>query len=244
MSPQRRTALVSVAAAVALMAIKLGTGLASSSLGLVSEALHSGTDLVAALLTFFAIGVAGRPADRSHPYGHGKAEHLAALAEAGVLMLVSVAVGALAVARLVGWIEIETSTAWWVFAAVAVVILIDISRTAVSLRAARRFTSPALASNALHFGSDLAGTLAVLCGLLAVRGGWPEGDSVAALFVAFLVITAAMRLIRRNVDVLMDRAPMPMPCVRRGPRSPRSTRPSRCGACDCGRRPGARSPMS
>jgi cation diffusion facilitator family transporter len=207
MSPQRRTALVSVGAAVALMGIKLGTGLASSSLGLISEALHSGTDLVAALLTFFAIGVAGRPADRSHPYGHGKAEHLAALAEAGVLMLVSVAVAALAAARLLGWIEIETSTAWWVFAAVGVVILIDITRTAVSLRAARRFTSPALASNALHFGSDLAGTLAVLGGLVAVRAGWPAGDSVAALFVAFLVIAAAMRLIQRNVDVLMDRAP-------------------------------------
>ena len=188
MSPQRRTALVSVGAAVALMGIKLGTGLASSSLGLVSEALHSGTDLVAALLTFFAIGVAGRPADRSHPYGHGKAEHLAALAEAGVLLLVSVAVGALAVARLVGWIEIETSTAWWVFAAVGVVILIDVSRTAVSLRAARRFTSPALASNALHFGSDLvghAGGARAACSRSAA--GWPAGDSVAALFVAFLV---------------------------------------------------------
>jgi len=207
MSPQRRTALVSVGAAVALMGIKLATGLASSSLGLVSEALHSGTDLVAALLTFFAIGVAGRPADTSHPYGHGKAEHLAALAEAGVLVLVSVAVGALAIARLVGWIEIETSTAWWVFAAVAVVIAIDLSRTLVSIRAARRFSSPALASNALHFGSDLAGTFAVLLGLVAVRAGWQAGDSVAALFVAFLVVTAAFRLIRRNVDVLMDRAP-------------------------------------
>jgi cation diffusion facilitator family transporter len=207
MSPQRRTALVSVGAAVALMGIKLATGLASSSLGLVSEALHSGTDLVAALLTFFAIGVAGRPADTSHPYGHGKAEHLAALAEAGVLVLVSVAVGALAIARLAGWIEIETSTAWWVFAAVAVVIAIDASRTLVSIRAARRFASPALASNALHFGSDLAGTFAVLLGLVAVRAGWQAGDSVAALFVAFLVVTAAFRLIRRNVDVLMDRAP-------------------------------------
>ena len=206
MSPQRRTALVSVFAAVSLMGIKLGTGLASSSLGLVSEALHSGTDLVAALLTFFAIGVAGRPADSSHPYGHGKAEHLAALAEAGVLLLVSLAVGALAIARLVGWIEIETSTAWWVFAAVGVVIAIDVSRTAVSARAARRFSSPALASNALHFGSDLAGTLAVLIGLAVVRAGWPAGDSLAALFVAFLVVTAAARLIRRNVDVLMDRA--------------------------------------
>ena len=102
----------------------------------------------------------------------------------GVLLLVSVAVGALAVARLVGWIEIETSTAWWVFAAVGVVILIDISRTAVSLRAARRFTSPALASNALHFGSDLVGTLAVLvrpargpraAGRRATR--WPRSSS-------------------------------------------------------------------
>ena len=208
MSPQRRTALVSVGAAVALMAIKLGTGLASSSLGLVSEALHSGTDLVAALLTFFAIGVAGRPADSSHPYGHGKAEHLAALAEAGVLLLVSLAVGALAVGRLAGWIDIETSTAWWVFAAVALVIAIDISRTAVSVRAARAYSSPALSSNALHFGSDLVGTLAVLIGLVAVRAGWPAGDSLAALFVAFLVVTAAARLIRRNVDVLMDQAPV------------------------------------
>ena len=207
MSPQRRTALVSVGAAVALMGVKLGTGLASGSLGLISEALHSGTDLVAALLTFFAIGVAGRPADRSHPYGHGKAEHLAALAEAFVLLLVSIAVGALAVARLAGWIEIETSTAWWVFAAVGLVVVIDVSRTLTSVRAARRFSSPALASNALHFGSDLVGTLAVFGGLLAVRAGWPAGDSLAALFVAFLVVTAAARLIRRNVDVLMDRAP-------------------------------------
>ena len=92
MTPQRRTALVSICAAGVLVALKLGTGIASGSLGLVSEALHSGTDLVAALLTFFAIGVAGRPADRGHQYGHGKAEHLAALAEATVLALVSVAV--------------------------------------------------------------------------------------------------------------------------------------------------------
>jgi len=206
-SPQRRTALVSVGAAVALMLVKLGTGLASGSLGLVSEALHSGTDLVAALLTFFAVGLAVKPADRGHPYGHGKAEHLAALAEAGFLSVVSVGVAALAVARLTGRVEIETDAAWWVFAAVGVVIAIDVSRTLVSLRAARQFSSPALLSNALHFGSDLVGTLAVLAGLVAVRAGWPGGDSVAALFVALLVIVAAARLIRRNVDVLMDKSP-------------------------------------
>ena len=89
MSPQRRTALVSVVAACVLISLKLGAGLASGSLGLISEAIHSGTDLVAALLTLFAVGVAGRPADRMHPYGHGKAEHLAALAEAALLVLVS-----------------------------------------------------------------------------------------------------------------------------------------------------------
>ena len=198
---------MSVGAAVALMLVKLGTGLASGSLGLVSEALHSGTDLVAALLTFFAVGLAVKPADRGHPYGHGKAEHLAALAEAGFLSVVSVGVAALAVARLTGRVEIETDAAWWVFAAVGVVIAIDVSRTLVSLRAARQFSSPALLSNALHFGSDLAGTLAVLAGLVAVRAGWPGGDSVAALFVALLVIVAAARLIRRNVDVLMDKSP-------------------------------------
>src|SRR5437660_12427831 len=86
MSPQRRTALISVLAAIALVSLKLATGLATHSLGLVSEAVHSGTDLVAALLTFFALGVAGRPADVGHPYGHGKAEHLAALGEATILV--------------------------------------------------------------------------------------------------------------------------------------------------------------
>src|SRR5947209_19880693 len=90
MTPQRRTALVSVGAAAALIALKLGTGLATHSLGLIAEALHSGTDLIAALLTFFAIGVALRPPDRGHAYGHGKAEHLAALAEGGFIVAASV----------------------------------------------------------------------------------------------------------------------------------------------------------
>ena len=89
MSPQRRTALVSVLAAGGLALLKLVTGLISGSLGLLSEALHSGIDLVAALLTFFAVGVSGRPADRHHAYGHGKAENLAALAEAAFLALLS-----------------------------------------------------------------------------------------------------------------------------------------------------------
>ncbi len=207
MTPQRRTAFVSIGAAAALAALKLGAGIASGSLGLVSEALHSGTDLVAAILTFFAIGVAGRPADEGHQYGHGKAEHLAALAEATVLALVSVAVAALAVGRLTGAIDQEVDPAWWVFLVIAFVLAIDLARTVVSARTARRYQSEALRSNALHFGSDFAGTLAVLGGLIAASAGFPAGDSIAALFVAALVLAAAGRLIRRNVDVLMDRAP-------------------------------------
>jgi cation diffusion facilitator family transporter len=207
LTPQRRTALVSIGAAAMLAAIKLGAGLVSGSLGLVSEALHSGTDLVAALLTFFAIGVSGRPADEGHQYGHGKAEHLAALAEATVLALVSVAVAALAVTRLTGATSEAVDTAWWLFAVLAVVLAIDLSRTVISLRTARLYGSEALRSNAIHFASDFAGTLAVLAGLAVAAAGYPAGDSIAALFVAGLVLLAAGRLIRRNVDVLMDRAP-------------------------------------
>ncbi|MEX2047549.1 MAG: cation diffusion facilitator family transporter [Chloroflexota bacterium] len=208
MTPQRRTALISIGAAVCLVTLKLVAGIAGGSLGLVSEALHSGTDLVAALLTFFAIGVAGRPADEGHQYGHGKAEHLAALAEATVLALVSVGVGVLAMTRLANPSAHELDPKWWMFAVVVVVLAIDLSRTLVSLSTARHYHSEALLSNAIHFGSDFIGTLAVLGGLLAASAGYPQGDSIAALFVAALVLAAAGRLIRRNVDVLMDRAPV------------------------------------
>jgi cation diffusion facilitator family transporter len=207
MSPQRRIALVSVLAAAALVALKLATGLATHSLGLISEAAHSGTDLVAALLTFFAVGVAVRPADTGHPYGHGKAEHLAALAEAAILVGASLLIAGQAIARLAGRAHAEVDPAWYALVVVAVVIVLDCSRTLVSWRAAAAYRSPALQSNALHFASDLAGSTAVLIGLLVARAGYRDADSVAALFVAVLVLVAAGRLMRRNVDVLMDRAP-------------------------------------
>src|SRR5437867_11046417 len=128
MSPQRRTALVSVAAAAALLALKLATGLATHSLGLISEALHSGTDLVAALLTFFAVGVAVRPADRGHHYGHGKAEHLAALAEASILVVATGVIVWSAITRLAGSNASEVDPTWYALAVVGVVILIDAIR--------------------------------------------------------------------------------------------------------------------
>jgi cation diffusion facilitator family transporter len=206
-SPQRRSALISVAAAGILVLLKLGVGLATHSLGFVSEAIHSGTDLVAALLTYFAIRVAARPADVTHQFGHGKAEHLSALAEAAFLSAVSIFISIRAIERLVGSTPATVRTEWYSFVAIGIVLSIDLSRAVVSWRGARRFGSAALASNTLHFGSDLAGSLAVLVGLLAVHAGHPNGDPIAALFVGALVLVAASRLIKVNVDVLMDRAP-------------------------------------
>jgi cation diffusion facilitator family transporter len=206
-SPQRRSALVSVAAAAALLVLKLSVGLATHSLGLVSEAAHSGTDLVAALLTYFAVRVASRPADLQHQFGHGKAEHLSALTEAGILSAVSLFISARAFERLFGVTHGQVQTRWYAFAALGVVIALDASRTVVSWRVARRYQSAASASNALHFGSDLGGSLAVLAGLILAHYGHPNADPVAALFVGVLVLVAASRLIRTNVDVLMDRAP-------------------------------------
>ena len=207
MSPQRRTALVSVVAAIVLIAVKLSVGLATHSLGLISEAIHSGTDLVAALLTFFAVGVAARPADAAHQYGHGKAEHLAALAEAGILALASIYVASRAIMRLSGTSHGHVNAAWYALAVLGVVIAIDASRALVSWRAARALDSAALQSNALHFISDLLGSTAVLVGLVFVRAGYPRADAIAALFVGCLVLLAAARLMRTNVDVLMDRVP-------------------------------------
>jgi cation diffusion facilitator family transporter len=202
---RERTARLSVVAAVVLVAIKLATGLITGSLGLIAEAAHSATDLIAALLTLFAVRLAVRPADREHHYGHGKAEHLAALGESAVLTLVSAFIAFESARRLFGHGGAPDVT-WWSLLVIVVVIAIDATRALSSSRAARRYESPALASNALHFASDLAGSVAVLIGLLVVRAGYPRGDAVAALFVAVLVVLAAMRLARRSVDVLMDRA--------------------------------------
>src|SRR3954452_21512638 len=203
---QQRTALLSVFAAVFLVAVKLVTGLVTGSLGLIAEAAHSGTDFIAALLTLFAVRIAVRPADQEHHYGHGKAEHLAALAESTFLMAVSAFLAFQAVTRLFADTPHAVQTTWWSFLVLAIVISVDASRALVSRRAARRYHSAALASNALHFASDLGGSLAVLVGLVLVALGEPRADAIAALIVGAIVLVAAARLARQSIEVLMDRA--------------------------------------
>jgi len=206
-TPQQRTALASVAAAGFLVVLKLGAGLASGSLGLLAEAAHSATDFGSALLTFFAIRVADRPADSGHPYGHRKAEHLAALGEGSFLIVMSGVIIFESISRITSSQPHTVETNWWVFAVIAIVLIVDVTRTTISWRAARAYSSAALGANALHFASDFAGTLAVLVGLVLVRSGVAQADSIAALVVAVLVVGAAVTLIRSNVGALMDQAP-------------------------------------
>jgi cation diffusion facilitator family transporter len=203
---QRRTTLVSIAAAGVLVALKLGVGLATGSLGLISAGIESSGDVVAAVLTFFAVRLGGRPADLGHPYGHRRAENLGALGESALLLAGGLIVGVEAIIHLAGGAA-APRIHWYQFVVIAAALVVDASRTSVSLRAAARYNSPALRSNAMHFAGDMVGSLAVLGGLLAVQAGVAEGDAIAALLVAAIVLLAAVRLIAVNANVLMDRTP-------------------------------------
>jgi cation diffusion facilitator family transporter len=206
MSTARRTALLSFLAALALVATKLLVGLATSSLGILAEALHSGLDAVAALLSLYAVGVAERPPDEQHQYGHGKAQHLAALSEAAILAAVAIWIGFEAVMRLrSGGGDVQPE--WYAFVLLFGVLIVDAARWSVSFRTGTRERNAALLASAWHFASDFAGTTAVLIGLALVSAGYPRADAVAALTVAALVLVAAARLALRNLDALMDRAP-------------------------------------
>jgi cation diffusion facilitator family transporter len=203
----RRTTLVSIAAAALLVTLKLGVGLAAGSLGLISSGIESSGDVIAAVLTFFAVRLSGRPADPEHPYGHRRAENLGALGESAILLGGGLLVSVEAIRHLLGGAT-APETRWYEFAVIAVALVVDLSRTIASLGAARRYASSALRSNAFHFASDMGGSLTVLIGLLVVRAGVAQGDSIAALLVAVIIFAAAARLIAENANVLMDRTPV------------------------------------
>jgi cation diffusion facilitator family transporter len=205
-SGQLRTALVSVVAAGALVVLKLGAGLVVGSLGLVSAGIESSGDVVAAVLTLFAIRLGARPADAKHPYGHRRAENLAALGEAAILTGGGIVVVVEAIGRL-AHSGPPVDTHWYVFAVIAVALAVDLSRVLISLRGAARYKSAALRSNAFHFASDMAGSLTVLAGLAAVSAGFRQGDALAALLVAAIIFAAAGRLIVENARILMDTMP-------------------------------------
>ena len=203
---QRRTTLVSIAAASLLVILKLGVGLTAGSLALISAGIESSGDVIAAILTFFAVRLGRQPADPEHPYGHARAENLGALGEAGILLAGGLIVAVEAIRHLISPSG-TPDTHWYVFVVIAIALGVDLTRTVISLRTARRYGSPALRANAFHFAGDMAGSVAVLIGLLLVRAGFARGDASAALVIAALILATATRLIAENANVLMDRTP-------------------------------------
>src|SRR5260221_10165406 len=188
--------------------------LLTGSLGILAEAAHSGLDLVAALMTFFAVRVADRPADATHHYGHGKVENLAAFLEAGLLLLTAVWVIYEAIRRLL-FHEGHVDASIWAIAVMCSSILVDYARSRALLRVARNRGSKALEPDALPFRSDICSSSVVIVGLLVVLitnsfhlPAWlGQADAIAALGVSAIVIWVSIRLVRETIDALLDRAP-------------------------------------
>jgi cation diffusion facilitator family transporter len=215
-SEKKRAAANSVLAALGLTGMKLVVGLVSGSLGLLAEAAHSGLDLVAALVTLIAVSVSDRPADEAHPYGHGKIENFSALIET-VLLFITCAWIIYEAVRRIFFHDVAVDPSLWAFLVIIVSIVIDISRSKMLFRAAKKHRSQALEADALHFSTDVWSSAVVLGGLVVVwlgRKALPgragilnRADAVAALGVAFIVLFVSYRLGKRTIDVLLDRAP-------------------------------------
>lgn len=201
-----RVAFFSVLAAFFLTGFKLIVGLLTGSLGILSEALHSGLDVVAAVITWFSVRISDKPPDREHHYGHGKIENLSALIETLLLFITSIWIIYEALHRLIsGKTEIDVTV--WSYIVVVSSIIIDLTRSRALRRVAKKFDSQALEADALHFSTDIWSSAVVLLGLICAQFGFFMADSVAALVVALIVIYVSYRLWRRSVDALLDKAP-------------------------------------
>ncbi len=206
-SEKEQVALSSIAASAGLTIAKAVVGYLTGSLAILSEAGHSLIDFGATVMTYIAVRVSGRPADEQHHYGHGKIESISALAETALLFLLSGIVVWEAVRRLLSHDGHVVEATAWAFGVMLVSIAVDFVRSRALSRAAKKSSSHALEADALHFSSDLWGSLAVLIGLVGVRLGYWWADSSAALAVAVLVCVAGWRLGRRTIDTLIDVAP-------------------------------------
>src|SRR5713101_2361397 len=210
---KRRAALLSVGSAVVLVSLKTFLVLRTGSLGVLSEALHSSLDLVAAIITFLSVRVSDEPADERHPYGHGKFENFSAFVETGLLLLTALYIIYEAFSRLFfRSVHIEPSIT-------AIVILlfalgIDVTRARALSNVARKFSSEALEADALHFSTDVWSTIVVISGVGLVWAGetWNlpyliYADALAALAVAAVILWVGAQLGRRTLDALLDAAP-------------------------------------
>jgi cation diffusion facilitator family transporter len=210
---KKRAALLSIGSAMLLLCLKTFLVLRTSSLGVLSEALHSGLDLVAAVITFLSVRVADQPADARHPYGHGKFENFSAFLETGLLVLTALYIIYEAFYRLFFHsVHIQPSLTAIVILLAA--LAIDMTRARALSRVARKHTSEALEADALHFSTDVWSTVVVILGVALVWAGeaWNlpwllYADSFAALAVAGVILWLSSQLGRRTLDALLDAAP-------------------------------------
>jgi cation diffusion facilitator family transporter len=210
---KQAVALNSVFAAVAITALKVVVGITTGSLGILSEAAHSGLDLVAAVITYFSVGVSDRPPDATHQYGHGKVENFSAFIETALLLATCIWIVYEAAKRLFFHsVEIEPSV--WAFIVMGASIVVDVWRSRRLQRVAEKYDSQALHADALHFSTDIWSSSVVLLGLALVLVGrnysvpWlSKADPIAALIVACIVVYVSWRLARQTIDALLDAAP-------------------------------------
>lgn len=210
---KRLVAATSVAAAVFLTGMKVVVGFSTGSIGILAEAAHSALDLVAAAVTFWAVRIAGRPADPEHTYGHGKVENVSALFETGLLLATCVWIVYESVERLF-FHPAHVQPTPWAFAVMAVSIVVDVSRSRALARTAKKYGSQALEADALHFSTDVWSSAVVLVGLALVvvseKTGiaWlAQADAIAALAVAAIVVVLSLRLGKKSIDDLVDAVP-------------------------------------
>lgn len=203
---KEHVALWSIAASAGINIAKLVAGLLSGSLALISEAAHALVDTAATIITYLAIRTANKPADDEHHYGHGKFESLAALAETIILFILATVVVTHAWERLKsGGGEFEPTLL--AFGVLIVSIIVDVNRVLTLRKVAKDTGSQALAADAMHFASDLVGSVLVLLGLAAAWFGFKNGDALAAMGVAAFIAIAGWQLGRKTIDTLLDRAP-------------------------------------
>jgi cation diffusion facilitator family transporter len=203
---KKAVALASVFVSAFLAISKLIVGFVTGSLAVFAQAADNFLDLVTTLMTYLAVRIAEQPPDADHPYGHGKAESLSALAETGLLIVTCGGIAYQAVRRLVAGAE-TVSYAGVAIGLMLASILIDLVRTVVLRRTARRHHSPALEADALNFTGDILSSAVVIAGLIFTRLGAPWADPLAGLMVAGVVMFGAVRLARQAIDVLLDREP-------------------------------------
>ena len=205
-STKSGAALLSIASNSLLILLKVIAGVLTGSIAILTEAIHSAIDLIASLIAFVSVRMADEPADADHPYGHEKAENVAAGAEAMLILLGAVIVVIEAIRRLFTGSEIDEVTIG--IAVIGFSVLVNLGVSAFLFRRASVLDSPALAGDAAHLRADALTSIAVLVGLVLVEvTGVEEFDSIAALTVAVVIVATGVRLALRSGRVLMDEAP-------------------------------------